>query len=201
MYVNYFKGMIDFVGGLVGAILVAPFFSVIALLLYLQNKGRIFFYQERIGFREDTFYIIKFKTMTDEKDNRGNLLSDKDRITPLGEWIRKFSLDEIPQLINILKGDMSLIGPRPLLCKYIPLYSDEQRRRHQVKPGITGWAQVNGRNSISWRRKFELDLYYIDNLSFRLDMKIIYLTILKVLKREGVNQSDTRPMQPFDGTN
>lgn len=201
MYVNYFKGVMDFVGGLVGAILVAPFFSVIALLLYLQNKGRIFFYQERIGFREDTFYIIKFKTMTDEKDNRGNLLSDKDRITPLGEWIRKFSLDEIPQLINILKGDMSLIGPRPLLCKYIPLYSDEQRRRHQVKPGITGWAQVNGRNSISWRRKFELDLYYIDNLSFRLDMKIIYLTILKVLKREGVNQSDTRPMQPFDGTN
>jgi lipopolysaccharide/colanic/teichoic acid biosynthesis glycosyltransferase len=201
MYRNYIKIFFDVGGAFILLLLVSPLFLIVGILLFLQNGGNTFFYQKRVGYQEKTFYIIKFKTMTDERDDKGELLPDSERITQLGNWIRKFSLDEMPQLINILKGDMSLIGPRPLLCKYIPLYSDEQRRRHQVKPGITGWAQVNGRNSISWARKFELDLYYIDNLSFMLDMKIIYLTILKVLKREGVNQSDTRPMQPFDGTN
>ena len=139
--------------------------------------------------------------MTDERDKAGNLLPDVDRITSVGQFARKYSLDELPQLINVLKGDMSLIGPRPLLFKYIPLYSKEQLRRHNVRPGITGWAQVNGRNSISWSKKFELDVYYVDNVSLSLDFKIFWLTILKVIKREGVNQSDARPMQPFDGTN
>jgi lipopolysaccharide/colanic/teichoic acid biosynthesis glycosyltransferase len=201
MYRNYIKTFFDVGGALILLLLISPLFLIIGILLFFQNDGSAFFYQKRVGYREEIFYIIKFKTMTDETNNKGELLPDTERITQLGNWIRKYSLDEIPQLINVLKGDMSLIGPRPLLCKYIPLYSDEQRRRHQVKPGITGWAQVNGRNAISWKKKFELDLYYIDNLSFALDMKIIYLTILKVLKREGVNQSDTRPMQPFDGTN
>ena len=135
------------------------------------------------------------------KDEEGNLLSDNQRITRLGKFVRKWSLDELPQLFNVLVGDMSLIGPRPLLFKYIPLYSQEQRRRHDVKPGITGWAQVNGRNAISWKRKFELDVYYVENLSFMLDFKIFWRTILKILKREGINQSQERPMQPFDGTN
>lgn len=145
--------------------------------------------------------MIKFKTMTDEKDEKGNLLPDMQRITTVGNWIRRLSLDELPQLLNVLKGDMSLIGPRPLLMRYLPLYNNEQRKRHNVKPGITGWAQVNGRNAISWERKFQLDVYYVKHQSFMLDMKILWLTILKVLKREGINQSDSRPMQPFEGTN
>ena len=150
---------------------------------------------------EQPFHIIKFKTMTDEKDKEGNLLPDKDRITTLGQWVRKLSIDELPQLINVLKGDMSMIGPRPLLFKYIPLYTDEQRIRHNVRPGITGWAQVNGRNAISWTKKFELDLYYVENLSAALDFKIFWLTILKIFKREGINQSAERTMPPFDGMN
>jgi lipopolysaccharide/colanic/teichoic acid biosynthesis glycosyltransferase len=147
------------------------------------------------------FHIIKFKTMNDKRDVNGNLLPDNERITFLGKWIRKLSIDELPQLINVLKGDMSMIGPRPLLFKYIPLYSEFQNRRHEVRPGITGWAQVNGRNSISWTRKFELDVEYVDNISFLLDLKIFWLTILKILKTEGVNQSESRPMMPFDGKN
>ena len=150
---------------------------------------------------EKSFHIIKFKTMTDERGKDGNLLPDKDRITSLGQWVRKLSLDELPQLINVLKGDMSMIGPRPLLFKYIPLYTDEQRRRHNVRPGITGWAQVNGRNAISWTKKFELDQYYVEHVSAALDFKIFWLTILKIFKREGINQSEEKTMAPFDGTN
>ena len=147
------------------------------------------------------FNIIKFKTMTDEVDVYGNLLPDNMRITSLGMWVRKFSLDELPQLYNVLKGDMSLIGPRPLLFKYLPLYSSEQNRRHEVRPGITGWAQVNGRNSISWTRKFELDVEYVDKMNMLLDFKIFFLTILKILNRDGINRSNDRPMQPFNGKN
>lgn len=201
MYPKLFKRVLDFIIALMVLILISPVFLIVALLLWIQNKGDIFFYQERPGYKEEPFNIVKFKTMSDETDENGNLLPDVERITAIGRFVRKFSLDELPQLINVLKGEMSLIGPRPLLFKYIPLYSDRQRRRHEVKPGITGWAQVNGRNSISWGKKFELDVWYVENISFGLDFKIFWLTILKVLKREGVNQSEEQPMQPFDGTN
>ena len=167
----------------------------------IQNRGKAFFYQERPGKDQVPFRIIKFKTMNDRTDNQGKLLPDNQRLTVFGNYVRKFSLDELPQLINVLKGEMSLIGPRPLLFKYIPLYSAEQNRRHEVRPGITGWAQVNGRNSISWTRKFELDVEYVDRLSFALDFKIFWLTILKIVKREGINQSEARPMEPFNGSN
>ncbi|NBC65808.1 MAG: lipid carrier--UDP-N-acetylgalactosaminyltransferase [Bacteroidetes bacterium] len=201
MYAGFFKRIVDFIIACVVLILTSPIFLLVSLILFIQNRGALFFYQERPGYQEQPFHIIKFKTMTDERDQDGNLLPDVERITAAGQFIRKYSLDELPQLLNVLKGDMSLIGPRPLLFKYIPLYSYEQRRRHEVRPGITGWAQVNGRNSISWTRKFELDIYYVENVSFALDFKIFWLTILKILKREGVNQSDARPMQPFDGSN
>ena len=157
--------------------------------------------QCRPGKDEKEFFIVKFKTMTDEKDAQGNLLPDNQRITALGRFVRKSSLDELPQLINVLKGEMSLVGPRPLLFKYIPLYCAEQLRRHTVRPGITGWAQVNGRNSISWTAKFSHDIYYVNNVSFWLDIKILFLTAMKVVKREGINQSAERPMQPFNGKN
>jgi len=201
MYIRFFKRILDIVIASTVILITAPLIIIISVLLFIQNKGAVFFYQERPGLREKPFFIIKFRTMTDERDKAGNLLPDVDRITSVGQFARKYSLDELPQLINVLKGDMSLIGPRPLLFKYIPLYSKEQLRRHNVRPGITGWAQVNGRNSISWSKKFELDVYYVDNVSLSLDFKIFWLTILKVIKREGVNQSDARPMQPFDGTN
>lgn len=201
IYKRYIKRVGDIVGTLVILVMISPVFLGISLVLLIQNKGQAFFYQQRIGYEEKVFEVIKFKTMTDEKDQDGNLLPDMERITGFGEWIRNLSLDELPQLINVLKGEMSLVGPRPLLIKYLPLYSEHQHHRHDVKPGITGWAQVNGRNSISWTQKFEHDLYYVEHLSFWLDMKILGLTILKVLQREGVNQSDVRPMQPFDGTN
>lgn len=165
------------------------------------NKGSAFFFQQRPGKNEKPIYIIKFKSMTDEKDDEGKLLPDNQRLTRVGNFIRKFSLDELPQLLNVLKGDMSLVGPRPLLFKYIPLYNEEQRKRHLVKPGITGWAQINGRNSISWQDKFKLDVYYVEHLTFMLDIKILFLTVVKVLKREGVNQSAERPMMPFNGNN
>lgn len=170
-------------------------------MLYFSNKGKPFFFQDRPGVNELKIRIIKFKSMNDETDEKGNLLADNLRLTTVGKFVRKTSLDELPQLINVLKGDMSLIGPRPLLFKYLPLYSSDQRKRHNVKPGITGWAQVNGRNSISWNKKFEYDVFYVTNLSFWLDLKIFILTIKKILIHEGVNQSNERPMQPFDGTN
>lgn len=182
-------------------VVLLPLLLVITLLLMYVNKGKAFFFQQRPGKDEKPIYIIKFKSMTDEKDAAGNLLPDNKRLTPVGAFIRKFSLDEIPQLINVLKGDMSVVGPRPLLYKYIPLYSAEQRKRHLVKPGITGWAQVNGRNAISWTEKFSLDVYYQQNISFMLDLKILLLTVLKVLKSEGVNQTTERPMMPFNGNN
>lgn len=195
------KRFIDVTGALILLTITLPVTLVVGLMLAIQNRGSIFFYQLRPGFLEQPFNIIKFKTMTDEKDEDGKLLPDKDRITVLGKWVRKLSIDELPQLLNVLKGDMSLIGPRPLLFKYVPLYSADQKKRHRVRPGITGWAQVNGRNAISWTRKFELDQYYVNNLSAALDFKIFWLTIIKIFKREGVNQSEERTMPPFDGEN
>ena len=201
MYKKVFKRVIDLIVAFVALLILAPLIGLVTLLLYSQNKGKPFFFQERPGQFKKPFYIIKFKTMTDEKDAEGNLLPDNLRITKFGGWVRKLSIDELPQLINVLKGEMSLVGPRPLLFKYMPLYTAEQLRRHEVKPGITGWAQVNGRNSISWTQKFSLDVEYVDKVSFLMDCKILLLTVKKVLIREGINQSAERPMQPFNGTN
>lgn len=201
MYASYFKRPLDFFASIVLLILTSPVFLITFLLFLLQNKSTPFFFQSRPGKHQKPFRIIKFKTMNDKCDEQGNLLPDNQRLTFLGRVVRKLSIDELPQLINVLKGDMSLIGPRPLLFKYIPLYSPTQNRRHEIRPGITGWAQVNGRNSISWTKRFELDVYYVDHVSFSLDFKIFWLTILKILKREGVNQSQSRPMEPFNGSN
>ena len=201
MYKGIFKRVIDLIVAFLALLILAPLIGLVTLLLYSQNKGKPFFFQERPGQFKKPFYIIKFKTMTDEKDAEGNLLPDNLRITKFGGWVRKLSIDELPQLINVLKGEMSLVGPRPLLFKYMPLYTAEQLRRHEVKPGITGWAQVNGRNSISWTQKFALDVEYVDKVSFLMDCKILLLTVKKVLIREGINQSAERPMQPFNGTN
>ena len=197
----FFKRLLDISIALVTLILLSPLLVMITLLLKYVNNGKAFFFQERPGKDEKPIYIIKFKSMNDKRDADGKLLPDNQRLTKLGAFIRKFSLDELPQLINVLKGDMSLVGPRPLLYKYIPLYSEEQKKRHLVKPGITGWAQINGRNAISWTEKFSLDVYYQQNISFALDIKILFLTVLKVLKREGVNQTAERPMMPFNGNN
>jgi lipopolysaccharide/colanic/teichoic acid biosynthesis glycosyltransferase len=201
MYRKFFKRFLDIIISIVVLVLALPILIIAYLILLYQNKGKVFFFQERPGLNQEAFNIIKFKTMTDAKDETGKLLPDNQRITKAGKIIRKLSIDELPQLINVLKGDMSLIGPRPLLFKYIPLYSETQLRRHDVRPGITGWAQVNGRNSISWTKKFELDVYYVDHVSFIFDLQILWKTFIKVIKTEGVNQSDIRPMQPFDGTN
>ncbi len=201
MYRSYFKRPIDFVASVALLIVLSPFIFITTLLIIWQNRGKAFFTQERPGRNEKPFKIIKFKTMTDQRNKQGELLPDKDRLTEVGKWVRKLSLDELPQLINVLKGEMSIIGPRPLLFKYVPLYSPEQRKRHLVRPGITGLAQVNGRNSITWSEKFRHDVYYVNKLSFGLDIKILILTIVKVLKREGINQSSDVPMRPFDGSN
>lgn len=201
MYASFFKRLIDFFAALFLLLIFSPVILVVACILTYANKGKAFFFQQRPGKDEKPIDIIKFKSMTDERDANGNLLPDNKRITKAGAFVRKYSLDELPQFINVLKGDMSLVGPRPLLFKYIPLYSEEQKRRHLVRPGITGWAQVNGRNSISWGEKFKLDVYYVDHLSLLLDIKILFLTVLKVVKKEGVNQSDERPMMPFNGHN
>lgn len=201
MYTKYFKRIIDVVVALVVLILTSPLLLLVTVALSIVNRGNPFFFQDRPGQHEKKIRIIKFKTMLDLKDDTGKLLPDNARMTKLGKVVRKLSVDELPQLINVLKGDMSLVGPRPLLFKYLPLYSQEQRRRHEVRPGITGWAQVNGRNSISWTVRFQYDIYYVDNVSFLFDLKILGRTILKVLAREGVNQSEERPMQPFNGNN
>lgn len=201
MYKGIFKRVIDLIVAFLALLILAPLIGLVTLLLYSQNKGKPFFFQERPGQFKKPFYIIKFKTMTDEKDAEGNLLPDNLRITKFGGWVRKLSIDELPQLINVLKGEMSLVGPRPLLFKYMPLYTAEQLRRHEVRPGITGWAQVNGRNSISWTQKFALDVEYVDKVSFLMDCKILLLTVKKVLIREGINQSAECPTQPFNGTN
>lgn len=201
MYRNFLKRAIDFTAAFCGLILLSPLLLVLIIILYMQNDGKPFFFQERPGKDQKPFYIIKFKSMTDAKDGNGNLLPDNQRITKAGNLIRKTSMDELPQLINVLKGDMSLVGPRPLLFKYIPLYTTEQLKRHDVRPGITGWAQVNGRNSISWTDKFKLDVYYVNNVSLLLDIRILWMTFLKVIKKEGVNQTEDTPMQPFNGKN
>jgi len=181
--------------------LLLPLLLLLTLLLWAVNKDTPFFTQERPGKDEKRIRIIKFKSMNNAKDENGNLLSDAQRLTPIGAFIRKYSMDELPQLFNVLIGGMSFIGPRPLLFKYLPLYNTEQKKRHLVKPGITGWAQVNGRNAIQWSEKFKLDVFYVENLSFALDFKIFFMTILKVVKREGINQSVYVPMPPFKGNN
>ncbi len=199
MYKNSIKGVFDFIIAFVVLIVFSPVILSVMLGLFFFNKGTPFFMQSRPGKNEKIFKLIKFKTMRDAYDDDGKPLPDKDRITPLGGWVRKLSLDELPQLINVIKGDMSLIGPRPLLVKYLPLYDNEQKRRHEVKPGITGWAQVNGRNAIDWNRKFQLDVWYVDHISLLLDIKIFYLTFLKVIKREGINNDNEVTMKPFTG--
>ncbi|KIA83857.1 UDP-galactose phosphate transferase [Kaistella solincola] len=201
MYRNHIKRFIDFLAALLGLILLSPFFLFVMIGLFFANKGKPFFFQLRPGKNEKLFKIVKFKTMTDEKDSHGNLLPDEKRLTKLGQFVRKTSLDEIPQLINVLKGDMSLIGPRPLLPQYLPLYNALQRRRHEVRPGITGWAQVNGRNAISWEEKFNFDVWYVENVSFFLDIKILFLTAKKVVVREGISASGEATITPFKGSN
>lgn len=182
-----------------GLLVLSPIFILTTIALAIANDSKPFFFQKRPGRKSRVFSIIKFKTMNDGTDALGNLLPDSQRLTKVGAIVRKTSLDEIPQLLNVLKGDMSLVGPRPLLTQYLPLYNDFQRRRHEVKPGITGWAQVNGRNAISWEEKFKLDVWYVDNQSIWLDLKIIWLTIRKVLVREGINQDGQATMEPFKG--
>jgi undecaprenyl phosphate N,N'-diacetylbacillosamine 1-phosphate transferase len=199
LYRNYLKRSIDLIVSLVAFCLLLPLFIVVTALLFIANQGSPFFVQPRPGKNGRIFRLVKFKTMNDKKDAAGNLLSDADRLTGIGKFIRKTSLDEIPQLINVIKGEMSLIGPRPLLVEYLPLYNDTQKRRHDVRPGITGWAQVNGRNAIGWKEKFELDVWYVDHVSFRLDCKIILFTLMKVVKSEGVSQQGHATMPKFDG--
>ena len=201
MYSAFGKRLMDFSLAFAGLLVLLPVFLVIFLLLLAYNRGSAFFFQERPGYQERPFRVIKFKTMNDRKDAEGNLLPNHVRTTAFGSFLRKSSLDEIPQLINVLRGDMSLVGPRPLLFKYLPLYSETQKRRHSVKPGITGLAQVNGRNAISWTKKFEYDIQYVDNISLMFDMKILWLTFLKVIKREGVNASEIVTSAPFNGNN
>ena len=201
MYKNFIKPVIDFVLALVGFLFLSPVFVFVTIGLFFANDGKPFFFQLRPGKNGKIFKIIKFKTMTDKKDENGNLLPDADRLTKIGSFVRKTSLDEIPQLLNVIKGDMSLVGPRPLLPKYLELYNDFQRRRNEVKPGITGWAQVNGRNSISWEKKFEYDVWYVDNVSFLLDIKILILTVLKVVKSEGINEQGQATSNEFKGNN
>ena len=194
------KRFIDLIVSLLAlAILLLPMVIVTILLLIFNRRSGAFFLQTRTGKGAKLFKIIKFKTMTDERDSQGKLLPDHIRLTPMGRFVRSTSIDELPQLFNVIKGDMSLVGPRPLLEKYIPLYSATQFRRHEVKPGITGWAQVNGRNAISWEKKFELDVWYVDNASLMLDLKILWLTIKKVFKREGISSADSSTMKPFSG--
>ena len=199
LYRNYVKRFLDLVISTIAFLILSPVFLIITLLLFIANKGRPFFLQSRPGLNGSIFKVIKFKTMNDKKDRDGNLLSDAERMTTIGRFVRNSSLDEIPQLLNVIKGDMSLIGPRPLLVDYLPLYNEQQSRRHEVRPGITGWAQVNGRNAISWSRKFEYDIWYIDHLSFALDVKILWMTILKVVRSEGISSSATVTMERFTG--
>jgi undecaprenyl phosphate N,N'-diacetylbacillosamine 1-phosphate transferase len=200
MYKHFFKRLIDFTLSLIGFIVISPIFIIVWVWLTIANKGAgALFFQERPGKDEKIFKVIKFKTMTDERDASGKLLPDAERLTKVGRFVRSTSLDEIPQLINVIKGDMSLIGPRPLLVQYLPLYNEYQKRRHEVRPGITGWAQVNGRNAISWDKKFEYDIWYVDNISFCLDIKVFIRTIQKVFKREGINSDTSSTMEPFKG--
>lgn len=201
MYRFLFKRILDFLIAALFLMVLSPIFILITIILLFSNQGKPFFYQSRPGYKAKIFKVVKFKTMNDKKDKDGKLLPDNMRITGFGSFLRKSSLDEIPQMLNVLKGDMSLIGPRPLLVKYLPLYNDFQARRHEVKPGITGWAQVNGRNAIDWSTKFQLDVWYVDNVSLMLDIKIFFLTIRKILNRSDINNSELVTMQPFLGNN
>lgn len=201
MYKALLKPSLDLLSALIALLLFSPLFILVFILLIFNNNGKPFFFQKRPGKNEKIFKVIKFKTMTDKKDVNGNLLPDAKRLTPVGKFVRKTSLDELPQLINVLKGDMSLVGPRPLLPEYLPLYSDIQKKRHNVKPGITGWAQVNGRNAITWNKKFELDVWYVNNISLMLDLKIILKTIGKVIKSEDINTENQATTFRFDGNN
>jgi lipopolysaccharide/colanic/teichoic acid biosynthesis glycosyltransferase len=198
-YRKIIKPICDFIFSLIAFIILLPVFLTIVFILLIANKGKPFFFQPRPGLHGEIFNVIKFKTMTDKKDIDGKLLSDDRRMTRVGSFIRKTSLDEIPQLLNVIKGNMSLIGPRPLLVEYLSLYDNFQRKRHEVKPGITGWAQVNGRNTICWEQKFEYDVWYVNNLSFALDIKIFFLTLKKVFKTEGISSQTSKTMEKFSG--
>jgi lipopolysaccharide/colanic/teichoic acid biosynthesis glycosyltransferase len=200
MYRNFIKPLFDALIALIILVVLSPVILLTAVLLFIANNGKPFFFQQRPGKHGRIFRIVKFKTMNDKKDAQGNLLPDADRLTLIGKIVRKSSLDELPQLINVLKGDMSLVGPRPLLVEYLPLYNAQQMRRHDVKPGITGWAQVNGRNSISWEDKFRHDVYYVDHVSLALDVRILFMTVAKVFRAKGVNQTDITTMEKFKGS-
>ena len=199
MYKIFFKPLLDFVLSLLGIIVTSPIFLIVFIALLFANRGKVFFLQNRPGKNEEIFKIIKFRTMNDKRDAQGNLLPDEERLTSIGKLVRKTSLDEIPQLINVLLGNMSLIGPRPLLPEYLPLYNDFQKKRHLIKPGITGWAQINGRNGVEWEKKFQFDVWYVENLSFLLDLQIMFLTLKKVLKLEGVNREGEATNIAFKG--
>ncbi len=202
LYRDFFKRAIDIAASGGALLVLAVPLAVVTIWLHFVNKGAgAFFFQERPGKDGKIFKVVKFKTMTDERDVDGNLLPDEQRLTPVGKFVRSTSIDELPQLINVLKGDMALIGPRPLLVQYLPLYNKEQARRHEVRPGITGWAQCNGRNAISWAKKFELDVWYVDHCSFLLDIKIIFITLKKVFVREGISSETSATMEPFTGNN
>lgn len=201
MYKHFFKRIIDIIGALAGLIILSPILLTVMVFLWFANDGKPFFIQPRPGLKGKVFNIIKFRTMNESRDAAGNLLPDDQRLTKVGSFVRKTSLDEIPQLLNVLTGDMSIIGPRPLLTHYLHLYNDFQNRRHEVRPGITGWAQVNGRNAISWDKKFEYDVWYVDNISFMVDVRIVFLTVLKVIKSDGINAGDAITMEPFEGQN
>ena len=199
MYKFFFKPLFDFVLSFLGLIISSPIFLVVFIALLFANKGKVFFLQNRPGKNEEIFKIIKFRTMNDKRDAQGNLLPDEERLTSIGKLVRKTSLDEIPQLINVLLGNMSLIGPRPLLPEYLPLYNDFQKKRHLIKPGITGWAQINGRNAVEWEKKFKFDVWYVETMSFFLDLQIMFLTLKKVLKLEGVNREGEATNIAFKG--
>lgn len=204
MYKHFFKRILDFILSFVVLVLIGWFLIIITVWLHYANKGAgALFFQERPGKNAKIFKVIKFKTMTDERDDDGNLLPDKDRLTKVGRFVRSTSIDELPQLINVLKGDMALIGPRPLLVKYLPLYSPEQMRRHEVRPGISGWAQCHGRNAISWTEKFKLDVWYVDHVSLMTDLKVIFITVKNVLMRKDINNEGGKSatMEPFNGSN
>jgi len=199
MYKEFLKPLIDFLLALIGILILSPVFLIVIFSLLIANHGKPFFFQSRPGKNGKIFKIVKFKTMNDKKDSKGVLLSDAERLTRMGKFVRKTSLDELPQLLNVLIGDMSLIGPRPLLPEYLALYSDFQKQRHDVKPGITGWAQINGRNAISWEQKFEYDVWYVHNISFSLDFKILVKTVQKVIKSEGINAVNIATIERFNG--
>ena len=202
MYKNFFKRLFDFIISLIAIICISPILLVVTVWLHFANKGAgAFFFQERPGKDTKIFKVIKFKTMTDERDAEGNLLPDAQRLTKVGKFVRSTSIDELPQLFNVLKGDMALIGPRPLLVKYLPLYSAEQARRHEVRPGISGWAQCHGRNAISWTEKFKLDVWYVDHCTLWTDIKVIWITVMKVLKRADISNDAAATMPPFNGNN